>query len=358
VEKRINHRDLAAHCGVSTATVSRVLAGHPRVSKQAQERVRKAAVALGYEADPRLAFLSRLRWAHGRRAEKTKVLVVLDRYTKAAPTHPKFGEINRLARELGYELELVSMEEVKAQARRYSREWWQRGVTGLILSTHAGGELPELDWKHFSVVIVGEEFPAARFYRVGSDWRQGFDMLAEKIGSEGERVGYCFFDYGRAGDALAGKELGRLLQAEMLLQRAEFAAVGRSAGPVLRLKDQGQAGAVQFRAWWARYRPDTVISNTAQAWRWAAQETGSNAARFFMVPKIGPWAANEPPGCGYHLARRLMLALRTLHENLLLDRRGYSALPIKLLTPMEWCLGAEIAKKAATSDADREGIGG
>ena len=43
---------LAAHCGISTATASRALSGHPNVRPQVREKVRAAAERLGYKRNP------------------------------------------------------------------------------------------------------------------------------------------------------------------------------------------------------------------------------------------------------------------------------------------------------------------
>ena len=42
-------KDVAALAGVSTSTVSRVCNNNPAISKETQEKVRKAMVQLGYE---------------------------------------------------------------------------------------------------------------------------------------------------------------------------------------------------------------------------------------------------------------------------------------------------------------------
>jgi transcriptional regulator with XRE-family HTH domain len=50
-------RDLAAHLGVSPATVSRALRHDPRITEAVRLRVAKAAAKLGYRRDPKLSQL-------------------------------------------------------------------------------------------------------------------------------------------------------------------------------------------------------------------------------------------------------------------------------------------------------------
>ena len=44
-------KDVAAHCGMSPATVSRVLNGYKRISPETRARVEKAIRELDYQAD-------------------------------------------------------------------------------------------------------------------------------------------------------------------------------------------------------------------------------------------------------------------------------------------------------------------
>jgi len=49
--KRVTHRELAEACGVSTATISRALSGHPQVRNEVREQILREAQRLGYRPD-------------------------------------------------------------------------------------------------------------------------------------------------------------------------------------------------------------------------------------------------------------------------------------------------------------------
>lgn len=338
---RPNQRAIARACGVSNATVSRALGGHPRVRAATRERVRAAARDLGYEADPRLAFLSRLRWSAGRKPETVRVIVLTDEYTRAPANHAKFREIRERARELGYRLEQVDLGAVLAAPRRFEREWHHAGIGGILISVHRSAGLPAIDWNLFSVVIVGEEFPEYPFYRVGTDFRQGFDLAGARIVGEGKPVGYCFYDYSQKETPTAGIELSRLLLAEILLQHSEFRRRGLATDTILHLPDEGAAGKAAFAAWRSREKPGAVMTNSRAPLRW----TGPSGPAFFLMPKPEYRDGANAPGCHFQIGRRLALGLATLHENLLFERRGFAATPTKLLVPMRYEAGPGTRRK-------------
>lgn len=335
---RPSHKDIATRCGISTATVSRALAGHPKVRPATRETVLKIARQMGYHRDPRLAYLSRLRWQGGRGSETVRVVVLTDQYTSAPKEDNKFAELNQRAHELGYELEFVSVEATLRQERRYSRQWRHRGICGILVMLHRSDELPRFDWEEFCVVFVGEEFPALPFYRVGTDFRQGFDLMAEKLLQYGKRIGHCFFDYSRNPPHHAGKELSRLLHGEMLLQREELAKMGRSAGPIYQFVLDNKKDKRGFLDWLDACQPDVILTNIEQPVEWSEESNRKTfpKPRFFHLPLRESLSSPSVAGCSFQISRRLALGLTTLHEALLLNRRGYSETPIKLLTPMLW----------------------
>jgi LacI family transcriptional regulator len=49
-EKKVRLQDIASVLGLSVASVSRALVGHPAISEATREKVQSAAVLMGYEA--------------------------------------------------------------------------------------------------------------------------------------------------------------------------------------------------------------------------------------------------------------------------------------------------------------------
>ena len=328
---RPNHRQIAEAAGVSTATVSRALAGHPHVREAVRERVFRQARRLGYQADPRLAYLSRLRWSSGRTAD------TVDRYTGADLKAPKFQRLGATACELGYELEFHHVEAMRSQASSLSRQFASRGIVGILFNLHVNDPLPDLRFEQFSVVFIGEEYPAMPFYRVGTDWRQGFDELGSKLRETGRSIGFCLLRFSGE-ERSAGVELNRIILAEALLQREEIAAAGLGDAPLFRFDEDDPSAPVHFARWIDQNGIDVCVCNHLTPVRWLREGVCSvgTEPRFFLIPRSQQADLFNIAGADPNLGERLSQALRGLHNNLLLDKRGFSELPTKTLVPMVW----------------------
>lgn len=334
---RSNHRQIAEAAGVSTATVSRALSGHPHVSQKMRERVLFEARKLGYRTDPRLAYLSRLRWKSGRAPESVKIVVVVDRYTGADMKAPKFKHLGETAGELGYELEFHPVEQMRSQASSLSRQFASRGMVGILFNLHLSDPLPALDYDQFAVVLVGEENPQVPFHRVGTDWRQGFDLLGSKLREVGRSIGLCLLRYsGEQG--CAGVELNRIILAEALLQREEIAAAGFGDAPLFQFDEADPSAPAQFARWINRNEINTCACNSLTPARWLRDAACAvrAAPRLFLLPRSRYAEKFGISGCDLNLGERFSKGLNLLHNNLLLDRRGFTELPTKTLVPMVW----------------------
>ena len=122
MSKRVTIKDVARVAGVSTATVSNVLAGRVAATPIVANRVREAAQALGYVAD---------RSASQLRSGKTRIITVL------VPnlTDPFFAaviaELERLAQAEGFDIIVASSnadEEVETARLRALLSWRPSGV--------------------------------------------------------------------------------------------------------------------------------------------------------------------------------------------------------------------------------------
>ena len=111
------HREIAAVCGYSTATVSRALSGHPRVKEATRLAVLRTAQKLGYRNDPRLAYLSQRRWKSGRSSGSVKICALVDSFTYSEEARGKFRELEDSAALYGYELEYLRVESVSGEGQ-------------------------------------------------------------------------------------------------------------------------------------------------------------------------------------------------------------------------------------------------
>lgn len=118
-------RDVAAHAGVSSATVSRVLAGKPHVSESVRQRVLTAVAALGYRPN---------RIARSLRVQRSRFigLIVSD------IQNPFFSQVVRAVEDAlqphGFAVFLCNTDENPARERPYLDLFLDEQVAGVILA--------------------------------------------------------------------------------------------------------------------------------------------------------------------------------------------------------------------------------
>ncbi|MBL9188230.1 MAG: LacI family DNA-binding transcriptional regulator [Opitutaceae bacterium] len=129
-------RSLAAHCGLSTATVSRALAGKMHVGAKTRARIEAAARALGYTRNELVgalmahlrgaraaAFIGNLAIVHVPHAGQAQMLPQQRRIVRGAQAR---------ARELGFQLDAFSLAEMCARPQAVLTNLRARGVLGVI----------------------------------------------------------------------------------------------------------------------------------------------------------------------------------------------------------------------------------
>jgi len=148
---------IAQLAGVSAATVSLALKGHPSITKPTRDKVLKAAKEVGYERDANLSkLMSYLRHSHLRRDYPVIA------YINNAPQREFFrvnasnrqlvqGLHNR-ATELGYKVEefWVSSEKGGYKLKSLPRILRARGIQAVIIDPHDNMHYDDLDLSHFA----------------------------------------------------------------------------------------------------------------------------------------------------------------------------------------------------------------
>ncbi|GAB4586511.1 LacI family DNA-binding transcriptional regulator [Nocardia sp. IFM 10818] len=129
-------KDVAAAAGVSVATVSRALNGHPSVSEEARGRVLAAVEALGYH--PNVV-------ARSLRTDQTRTLGLVT----SDLLNPYFTELTRSveeqARALGYSVIIGNADERPELQDHYIRTLLDRRIDGLLVAPTDGGSPLMLD---------------------------------------------------------------------------------------------------------------------------------------------------------------------------------------------------------------------
>ncbi len=150
MKELVRLRDVAAHAGVSPATVSRTLNGDERVDPALRERVRAAVDALGYRRNMLARNLRR------QRANAIGIIV-------SDIENPHFGEMVKVIEEegfrLGYRLLVCGTNESPSKQGTYLRMLADERVAGVILSPSdpSGPEIGELLDAGIPVVAIDRE---------------------------------------------------------------------------------------------------------------------------------------------------------------------------------------------------------
>lgn len=174
---------IARRLGVSTATVSLALNGHPRVSAQTRERVHDLARRLSYTPD---------LLARGLVTRRTGVLglVVAD---IANSYFARLGrKVEDAARERGFGLVIASTDEDFATERRVLDMMLQRRVDGLIVTSTAASSRQLDGVGHVAVprLLLGRIPAGARVDSVSVDNRRGGVLVTRHLLGLGyQRVG-------------------------------------------------------------------------------------------------------------------------------------------------------------------------
>ena len=256
---RTTQAQVARESGVSVATVSRALAGDPRVDAGTASRVRAAAERLDYRPDPAFAWIANLRWHGGKGSRRIPLAFISQLH------HPRAGApgairqgAERRATELGYDLNSFFLDDYPDSAA-LQRVLIARGIRGLILDPffHPEPRLT-LNWREFCIVCCAYDnhfYPA--FHAVSHD-------PYEEVLQTWRRV--LAYGYRRPGIVVMQHPSPVVVKddetrcAAALLCQYQGAPGGRVPPLILESFDVVRAG---IAPWHKRWKPDVVIGLNA-----------------------------------------------------------------------------------------------
>lgn len=262
---RVTLVDIAREAGVSKATASRALRGHPAISDATQSQVRRCAQLLGYRVNPLVGEVMR-RFRHGDYHALRGCIAYITGlptpdYWRRHLTYVGFYEGAReQANRMGFELSDIWGLDPKLKASRLTQILRSRGIRGIVL----GPWRPVisrnlLDWSQFSLVQVGMRAAEVPLVRVCNHHYKSMERILLEVERRGyRRVGlvlqphyYLQIDRGWA----AAYELDRLRPGhENWLP--PFVMDEWSEQPFLR--------------WYRKQRPDVIIALHTEVLGWLA----------------------------------------------------------------------------------------
>jgi DNA-binding LacI/PurR family transcriptional regulator len=251
----VPQRAVAEHLGLSQATVSMALAGHPRIPEETRARILAAAEELGYRPNPALRSLARYRkavrepsyqstlaWVHALGAAEAWKTAVYGEFFTAAQ--------NRAER-LGYKLENFWVQPGVISDARASQILSGRGIRGLLVLPHSNpGHEMALDWERFSTVrMIDYTNKSPALHVVASDHYASMLHVLDHVAKRG---------YKRPGLITSHAFENRMLQN---YSAAYLGASSRIEWPSIFWSDQPDETA--FGAWLQQERPDVLLISYA-----------------------------------------------------------------------------------------------
>ena len=170
-------KTIAAQAGVTQATVSMSLASNPRISAQTRGRIQAIARELGYQPNPYVSILMRIR-RQGKPLKEKPVLALVcaQRTADGWRTHSsrtiqqmRQGAFER-ATLRGYRAQEFWLHRDGMSNERFSEMLYARGIRGLLLGPRAPGDpTPLLHWDYFAAVSLSVPVPNLTLTTVCND---------------------------------------------------------------------------------------------------------------------------------------------------------------------------------------------
>jgi LacI family transcriptional regulator len=255
---RVTMLDVAKAAGVTKMTVSRALRNDAKVNQQTREKILKIAERLGYQPDP---LLSALASRKKNLSEKYRGTLA---WVNTFPTRDAFFRIHAFdqyfqgslqrANELGFNLEMIWLNEKGMTAKRASDILTARGIRGLLVGPHfrAHGRL-NLAWDQFSIVTFGYTLTHPRFHLVTNHQFRSMILAVRQLRSLG---------YRRISLALSTEDNERVERNHTAAFYLEQDRLPPKDHIPPFIKDRKKGFFLpEFKKWFHQYRPAVVIGN-------------------------------------------------------------------------------------------------
>ncbi len=256
----VTMKSIAAQAGVTQATVSMSLANNPRIPAATRLRIQEIAKRLGYQPNPYVSTLMRLRRQGKPLKDKPALaLVCAQRTADGWRNHQSLtirqmreGALER-ATMRGYRAQEFWLHRDKMSNERFSEMLHARGIQGLVISPLAEGDLPPtLRWEYFASVSISVPLPALTITTVCNDHYFSSLLAVRECYKRGyRRPGLALRQVHR--HRFQGRwQAGYLVAGEMM---ADLELVE----PVF-VDDWDEAALPQLERWLKREKPDVIIN--------------------------------------------------------------------------------------------------
>jgi DNA-binding LacI/PurR family transcriptional regulator len=151
---------VARAAGVALVTASYALKNNPKISLATRDRVRAAAIKLGYVPDPEIGRLMHMLRAGRSASPKSTIALLSFDSDPRAERNQYFNSliqgVEQRARDLGYSTDLISVNPAEVGSARLAKILQSRGIQGIVIPPlrHATQCSTLLDWSQFSIIAA------------------------------------------------------------------------------------------------------------------------------------------------------------------------------------------------------------
>jgi LacI family transcriptional regulator len=345
---KITLRALAEKCGVSSATASRALSGHPNVSASIRKHILTTAERFGYKrnqlvsnlmshvrADRTRAFIGNLAIVHIPSPEQPDILPMQQSIID--------GAIAR-ADELGFHLDLFSLGKNGSKPESLGRMLRARGTLGVIFlqpkSNHATNGFP---WEHFASLHIDFNSAKMLHHTVCLDHHFTLTSALDRLRNEGHT---------RLGMFIARHKDERLIHK----WSAAFRSFQENQGGIghIPLLMRESIKAHEVLEWYRAHRPDLIIGHVDQVITWFEQAGISIPADlgFFNLN----WNERKFPCAGLDLQPELhgTVAVETLAAQIHRNEHGLPENPRTVMISGRWIDGPTLRSTSAQQGLHQE----
>lgn len=338
-------RTLAERCGISAATVSRALSDHPNVRVGVRRRVQEEARRAGYVRNHLVGALM----AHVRAARTERFLGNLAIVHVPSPEQPRPRPMQQTmidaardrARELGFRIDLFSLERAPHAAAALGRMLRARGVQGVIfLYSKQTDSARGFPWEHFASTEIDYGSATLLQHTVAIDHHVTLTNALTRLRGLGYRNAGLFIER---------------FKDERLIHKwtAAFRSFQENQGgigdtPVLMREAMTRDA---FLAWHDRHRPDLVMGHIDEAIVWLRSVSLSVPKQrgFFNLN----WNERGRPCAGLNLRPELQgtTAIDSVVGQIHRNERGLPSDPHTVMVSGRWIDGASIRRMPASARA-------
>jgi LacI family transcriptional regulator len=339
---RLSLRALAALAGVSVSTASRALHNHPMISAAVRKRLQRLAQRRGYAVNPLVGQVySEARTGRGFLHLGTLAYITAYETPTWWHGHPTLrgfhdGVVAR-ARLMGLGVDEFWSEEPGLKGRRLTQILRARGIGGAIFAPVPGRSADGvLDWKHFSVALLGESVRSPRLHRAEPNQRQAVQLALLELA----RLGY--------------RRIGLTLRKRYhamtdFIMHSTFLMFQQGLAPSERVPVEMPEEWTEnnFMAWFERHRPDAVIGAVRPAREWLAKAGYSCPRDIGLVVLDWDESASAFAAVDQNAAAVGASAVDLVLGQMRRNERGIPAVPETVLVDSRWRAGPTVKKRGA-----------